>query len=67
MANTGAMCSIFTFDAIRSLGVEPLSLNPCDVSIVGVGGKSLEGIVREIRLKIVNKKTGSISYEKEHA
>ena len=56
MADTGAMCSIFTFDAIRNLGVEPLGLKPCDVSIVG--GKTLEGIVREICMKIVNKKNG---------
>ena len=64
MADTGAMCSIFTFDAIRSLGVEPVGLKSCDISIVGVGGKALEGIVREICLKIINRKTGSMSYEK---
>ena len=33
MADTGAQCSIFTFGAIRSLGVEPLGLKPSDVSI----------------------------------
>ena len=64
MADTGAMCSIFTFEAIRDLGVEPLGLRTCDVSIVGVGGKALDGIVREICLKITNKKTGSTLYEK---
>merc|ERR1712105_154584 len=64
MADTGAQCSIFTFGAIRSLGVEPLSLKRSDVSIVGVGGKPLDGIVREICIKLVNKKTGTKSYEK---
>ena len=42
MADTGAMCSIFTFDAIRSVGVDPLDLNPCDVTIAGIGGKELK-------------------------
>ena len=37
MADTGAQCSIFTFGAIRSMGVEPLGLKQSDVSIVGVG------------------------------
>ena len=64
MADTGVMCSIFMFEAIRSLGVEPLGLRACDVSILGVGGKALDGIVREICMKITNKKTGSTSYEK---
>ena len=64
MADTGAQCSIFTFGAIRSLGVEPLGLKQSDVSIVGVGGKPLDGIVREICMKIVNNKTGTRSYEK---
>ena len=45
MADTGAQCSIFTFGAIRSLGVEPLGLKQSDVSIVGVGGKPLDSIV----------------------
>ena len=34
------------------------------MSIVGVGGKPLDGIVREICIKIVNKKTGTKTHEK---
>ena len=64
MADTGAQCSIFTFGAIRSIGVEPTGLKPSGVSIVGVGGKQLDGIVREICIKLVNRKTGTKSYEK---
>jgi hypothetical protein len=64
MADTGAQCSIFTFRAIRSIGVEPLGLKQSGVSIVGVGGKPLDGIVREICIQLVNRKTGTKSYEK---
>ena len=46
------------------MGVEPLSLREADVSIVGVGGKPLEGVVRELCVKITNKKTGTQSHEK---
>ena len=55
MADTGAQCSIFTFGAIRSIGVEPLGLKQSGISIVGVGGKPLDGIVREICIKLVNR------------
>ena len=57
MADTGAQCSIFSFEAVRSMGIDPLSLRESDVSIVGVGGKPLDGIVRELCIKITNKKT----------
>ena len=64
MADTGAQCSIFTFEAVRAMGIEPEKLKESDVSIIGVGGKPLEEIVREICVKLTNKKIGTQSHEK---
>lgn len=64
MADTGTMSSLFTWDAIRRLHVDPYDLKPAIIAIYGVGGKELEGTVREICLKIMKKKTQSVSHEK---
>ena len=46
------------------MGIDPESLQESNVSIIGVGGKPLEETVREICVKIINKKTGTQSHEK---
>ena len=63
-AESGAMCSLLNFEAVRAMGLDPEKLEKSHVSITGVNGRKLESQTRQICLKIVNNKTGTESWEK---
>ena len=39
MADSGAMCSLLNYDAVRGMGIVPENLELSNVSITGVNGK----------------------------
>ena len=41
MADSGAMCSLLNYDAVRAMGIIPENLDLSNVSITGVNGKKL--------------------------
>ena len=41
MAESGAMCSLLNFEAVRAMGLDPEKLEKSHVSISGVNGRKL--------------------------
>ena len=64
MADSGAMCTLLTFDTCRELGVEPESLPKSSACITGVGGNELKSQVRHMYVRIVNPRNRAESWER---
>ena len=70
MANSGAMCTLLTFDTCRQMGIDPESLPTSTACITGVGGYELKSKTRYMYVKIVNprnrnRKMSSINLRKK--
>ena len=64
MADSGAMCNLLNHETVRSMGIDPESLDIAAVNITGVNGKRLESTTRQMFVKIENPKTKTESWEK---
>lgn len=64
MADSGAMCTLLTFDTCRSMGIEPETLPTSTVCITGVGGYELKSQVRQMHVKIFNPRNRAESWER---
>ena len=64
MADSGAMCNLLNHETVKSMGIEPESLDIAAVNITGVNGKKLESTTRQMFVKIENTKTKAESWEK---
>ena len=67
MADSGAMCTLLTFDTCRQLGVIPENLPSSTTTITGVGGISLTSTVRYMHARIVNPRNRAESWERVYA
>ena len=67
MADSGAMCTLLTFDTCRQMGIVPESLPTSTACITGVGGYELKSKVRYMHVKIVNPRNRAESWERIYA
>ena len=64
MADSGAMCTLLTYDTCRQMGVRPEELPTSTACITGVGGIELKSKVRYMHVKIVNPRNRAESWER---
>ena len=62
--DSGAMCTLLTFDTCRKMGICPEDLPTSSSSISGVGGIELRSKVRYMHVKIVNPRNRAESWER---
>ena len=67
MADSGAMCTLLTFDTCRQMGIVPENLPTSTACITGVGGCELKCKVRYMHVKIVNPRNRAESWERIYA
>ena len=64
MVDSGDMCSLLNYDAVRAMGPDPEKLEKSNLSITGVNGKKLKSQTRQMCVMIINNKTGTESWKK---